>query len=117
MKRRAVWIVLILLASGRPTPSPGQTAGGAAFLKIGVGARALGMGGSFAAVADEAGVGYWNPEGLDLFHRTNFADIRNILDNHNLLWVDADGNPGGILNDPSAYSTGRRATIGLATTF
>jgi len=45
-----------------------------------------------------------------------FADCRNVLDNHNLLWVDANGNPGGILRDPSAYSTGRRATIGLATT-
>jgi hypothetical protein len=70
MKRRAVWIVFILLASGRLSPSLGQTAGGAAFLKIGVGARALGMGGSFAAVADEAGAVYWNPAGLDLFHRT-----------------------------------------------
>lgn len=45
-----------------------------------------------------------------------FADCRNVLDNRNLLWVDADGNPGGILRDPSAYSTGRRATIGLAAT-
>lgn len=46
-----------------------------------------------------------------------FADCRNALDNRNLLWVDADGNPGGTLKDPSAYSTGRRATVGLATTF
>lgn len=46
------------------------TSGAAAFLKIGVGARALGMGGAFVAVADEAGAGYWNPAGLDLFHRT-----------------------------------------------
>lgn len=46
-----------------------------------------------------------------------FVDCRNVLDNHNLLWVDADGNPGGTLDDPSAYSTGRRATLGLSTTF
>ena len=55
---------------------------------------------------------YW-----DRLRFSLFADCRNVLDNHNLLWVDADGNPGGSLNDPSAYSTGRRATIGLTTTF
>jgi len=55
---------------------------------------------------------YWNRLRFSLF-----ADCRNVLDNRNLLWVDADGNPGGTLKDPSAYSTGRRATIGLATTF
>jgi len=46
-----------------------------------------------------------------------FADCRNVLDNRNLLWVDADDNPGGNLRDPGAYSTGRRATVGLGTTF
>jgi hypothetical protein len=55
---------------------------------------------------------YWNRLRFSLF-----ADCRNALDNRNLLWVDADGNPGGTLKDPSCYSTGRRATLGLATTF
>ncbi len=34
------------------------------FLKIGVGARALSMGGSFQAVADDASAVYWNPAGM-----------------------------------------------------
>ncbi len=34
------------------------------FLKIGVGARALGMGEAFVAVADDASAAYWNPAGL-----------------------------------------------------
>src|SRR5213083_1097212 len=34
------------------------------FLKIQVGARALGMGGAFVAVADDATAPYWNPAGL-----------------------------------------------------
>lgn len=37
----------------------------AAFLKLGVGARAAGMGEAFGAVADDAGALYWNPAGLN----------------------------------------------------
>ncbi len=36
----------------------------AEFLKIGVGARALGMGGAFVSLADDASATYWNPAGL-----------------------------------------------------
>jgi hypothetical protein len=36
----------------------------AEFLKIGVGARALGMGGAFVSIADDATATYWNPAGL-----------------------------------------------------
>lgn len=38
----------------------------AAFLDIGVGARALGMGGAFVSVSDDATASYWNPAGLGL---------------------------------------------------
>jgi hypothetical protein len=34
------------------------------FLSLGVGARALGMGGAYAALADDATAAYWNPAGL-----------------------------------------------------
>jgi hypothetical protein len=34
------------------------------FLRLGVGARALGMGEAFVAVADDASASYWNPAGL-----------------------------------------------------
>ncbi len=43
-------------------PSAGTTS--ASFLKIGVGARAVAMGGAYAALSDDAYAVYWNPAGL-----------------------------------------------------
>jgi len=46
---------------------------GADFLAGGVGARALGMGGAYVAIADDANAGYWNPAGLDQIVTPEFA--------------------------------------------
>ncbi|MFQ5907078.1 MAG: PorV/PorQ family protein, partial [bacterium] len=43
------------------------------FLNLGVGARPLGMGGSFVAVADDATATYWNPAGLGGLDRTEIT--------------------------------------------
>ncbi|MCK5075379.1 MAG: PorV/PorQ family protein, partial [Calditrichia bacterium] len=55
----------------------------APFLKIGVGARAMGMGETFVAVANDASTLYWNPAGMTNLEKTSliashsmwFADI------------------------------------------
>lgn len=39
------------------------------FLKLGLGSRAVGMGGAFAARADDASAMYWNPAGIQELHR------------------------------------------------
>ena len=44
--------------------SDGGAGQAGAYLKMGVGARALGMGGAFVAVSDDATASYWNPAGL-----------------------------------------------------
>ena len=57
---------------------------GAQFLKIGIGARAIGMGGSFVAVANDISSLYWNPAGL--------ARIENstVIVSHNKWIADTD---------------------------
>jgi len=52
----------------------------AQFLKLGVGARALGMGGSFVALANDGTALYWNPAGL-----THLSGVNTVF-NHN-EWV------------------------------
>ncbi|MEN8192932.1 MAG: PorV/PorQ family protein [Bacteroidota bacterium] len=55
----------------------------AQFLKIGVGARAMGLGGTFTAIANDVSTIYWNPAGIANLKRTSigfthtqwFADI------------------------------------------
>jgi len=46
----------------------GQAGYDIATLKAGVGARPLGMGGAFTAIADNADAPYWNPAGLAYIH-------------------------------------------------
>lgn len=45
----------------------------ASFLKVGVGARALGMGAAYTALADDAGAIYWNPAGLSRLEKRELA--------------------------------------------
>ncbi|MEX1139590.1 MAG: PorV/PorQ family protein, partial [Bacteroidota bacterium] len=63
------WFMMAVLAffaapqtQGQQVTKAGTTA--AKFLSIPVGARALAMGGAFAAVADDASAIYWNPAGI-----------------------------------------------------
>jgi len=45
----------------------------ASFLNIGVGARGLGMGGAYTALADDANALYWNPAGLSKLGKREFT--------------------------------------------
>jgi hypothetical protein len=76
----AVWLgSLVLAAPASATKYAGE------FLKIQVGARALGMGGAFTAVADDATAPYWNPAGMVYLpyrevipqHQEKFGNLAN----------------------------------------
>jgi len=50
-----------------------------AFMSYGAGARGLGMGGAFFAVADDASASYWNPAALTLLERKEFTAMQATL--------------------------------------
>ncbi len=47
----------------------------AAFLDIGIGARALGMGGAYTSLADDGTAFYWNPAGLGFIDKTSLTGM------------------------------------------
>ena len=73
-----LWLLLLTLTA----PSAASKYAGE-FLSMGVGARALGMGGAFVALANDASATYWNPAGLvqldqpelSIMHAERFAGI------------------------------------------
>lgn len=56
-------LIILFLTAWWVIPASAQKYA-AEFLTIGVGARALGMGGAFVAISDDATAVYWNPAGL-----------------------------------------------------
>jgi len=68
----AAILILTIPASGETDFSKVGTAG-AQFLKIGLGARYIGLGEASAAVVDDGYSMYWNPAGMSKVDRTEFA--------------------------------------------
>lgn len=77
----------------------------ASFLQMGVGARALGMGGAFVAISDDIHALYWNPAGLVYVSGGQF------LFDHMNYFVDISFNYVGV-----AYSMQNNGVIGVALT-
>ena len=66
MKKVVKTLLVAILGLGASAPIfAAESAGQAgAYLKMGVGAKALGMGSAFTAVADDSTAAFWNPAGL-----------------------------------------------------
>ncbi len=67
----ACWFISPLPLSAQEVNGPGSTSTN--FQKIGMGARAVGMGESFISVADDSTASFWNPAGLILAKGTQFS--------------------------------------------
>jgi hypothetical protein len=83
MKARVVMMLLVCTATASAGTNVAKYAG--EFISIGVGGRALGMGGAFVALANDVTAGYWNPAGLShinypqftLMHDERFGNLVN----------------------------------------
>ncbi len=79
-KKFILAVLLLFYSAAQATKYAGE------FLYLGLGARALGMGGAFAAVADDVTAIYWNPAGLTsqsqrqaiLMHAETFGELLNL---------------------------------------
>ncbi len=85
--KHANWLVIVALAAiavlaaapaafAQPSEDP---VGTGALFDVGMGARALGMGGAFVAVADDANAIYYNPAGLALIEGRKATSLYSTL--------------------------------------
>jgi hypothetical protein len=85
MNKRVVQIALMLLTVCQMTLAQSVAKYAGEFLAIGVGGRALGLGGAYSALANDVTAGYWNPAALTrinypevmLMHDERFAGLLN----------------------------------------
>ncbi len=73
--RVAPALLLLALAPGSAGAAVGET--GFAFLKLGVGARPMGLGGAYVALADDPTAVHWNPAGLAAVQGTQVTAMHN----------------------------------------
>ena len=81
-------LVFLCLTFSQVRADTGDGGYAGAFQQLGLGARALGMGGAFVGVADDATAGFWNPAGLvQIEIRTIGAFFRKMALDRRLSYV------------------------------
>jgi hypothetical protein len=85
MKMSGMIALMLAVGTGSAVASTGFGKYAGEFIAIGVGGRALGLGGAYAALATDVTAGYWNPAGLShlnypqliLMHDEQFGSLVN----------------------------------------
>src|SRR5262245_5357901 len=111
MKAKSIRALLAMVGLATCAVPAGATKYAGEFMKIPVGARAVGMGGAFSAVADDATSPFWNPAGMVFLpYKEAFlqhAEQFGSLVNHNF---------GGVVW-PMKSSEERRSALGVSATW
>lgn len=104
VSRFVLWLTSLTLLTGganvlsaQQVTKVGTTS--AKFLSIPVGARAIGMGGAFVAVANDASAMYWNPAGIARIYKAE------ALFTHARWIADIDFNYGGVIVPLEGFGT------------
>lgn len=77
--KHALWLLVLTNLAFTASAQPADQAGSASaqFLKIGIGARPISMGGAYTALSSDANSMYWNPAGLTGFNGTQVSLMHN----------------------------------------
>lgn len=93
--------LILILASGLMADGIFESLGGQkvgttsmVFLKIGIGTRATGMGGTFVGVADDPSTFFWNPGGVPNLGNSAYVSFTALPDNVNMTFISASRNLG-----------------------
>lgn len=73
----AMFLIILFVFTNLALPGDNPASTGLSFLKIGVGSRAVGMGGAFTGLADDPSATYWNPAGLARIEGANLLFSHN----------------------------------------
>jgi cytochrome c-type biogenesis protein CcmH/NrfG len=75
----AVAFLLLVVSTGTTVAASSGSGGTESIFSFGAGSRALGMGGAFTAISDDATAAYWNPAGLSCLEQTGITGFHSSL--------------------------------------
>lgn len=105
---RALVLTLLIAFALPAVPASATDKYAGEFLRVGAGARALGMGGAFLAVADDATAGFWNPAGLTYLEHKSVQYMHS-EEQHSQVSYDFLG-----VVLPQGTEVGKRSALGVS---